>query len=304
MKVNILFLKNKNSLILKSFFFTFFVKKVKYISKKIKSYAIKKIFFDFKFFSFLLIILQIIYIVMVITKKAIENQIYIDKIWSLIHELDIDFKDISNYILAFIHRSIVNEKPDFAPEHNERLEFLWDAVLELVVTSNLFSDYPFKTEWELTDIRSAIVRGRNLSNVAKKLNFSEYLLLWKWEEKSGWRDNDYLLANVVEAVIWAIYVDLWFIEAKNFIERHIYPVVREVVENNLTKDYKTTIQELAQANFDVTPTYQVLEEIWLDHDKIFTVWIYFWDDLKWTWKWSSKKKAQEQAAYDAYLKIK
>ncbi|MDD3793559.1 MAG: ribonuclease III [Candidatus Gracilibacteria bacterium] len=241
---------------------------------------------------------------MVITKKAVENQIYIDKIGNLILSLDIDFKDISNYILAFIHRSIVNEKPDFAPEHNERLEFLGDAVLELVVTDNLFNDYPEKTEGELTDIRSAIVRGRNLSNVAKKLNFSEYLLLGKGEEKSGGRDNDYLLANVVEAVIGAIYVDLGFIESKNFIEKHIYPVVHEVIKNNLTKDYKTTIQELAQANFDVTPTYKVLEEIGLDHDKIFTVGIYFGEILKGTGKGSSKKKAQEQAAYDAYLKIK
>lgn len=241
---------------------------------------------------------------MVITKKAIENQVYIEKIWKLITELNIEYKDISNYILAFIHRSIVNERPDFTPEHNERLEFLWDAVLELVVTDNLFTDYPTKTEWELTDIRSAIVRGRNLSNVAKKLKFSEYLLLWRWEEKSWGRDNDYLLANVVEAVIWAIYVDLWFKETKKFIETHIYPVVKEVVENNLTKDYKTTIQEFAQASFDVTPTYKVLNEIWLDHDKIFTVWIYFWDDLKWVWEWSSKKKAQEEAARDAYLKIK
>lgn len=240
---------------------------------------------------------------MVITKKAIENKIYIDKIWNLIHSLDIDFKDISNYILAFIHRSIVNEKPDFTPEHNERLEFLWDAVLELVVTDNLFVDYPWKTEWELTDIRSAIVRWRNLANVAKKLNFSEYLLLWKWEEKSWWRENDYLLANVVESVLWAIYIDLWFFEAKKFIEKHIYHVVWEVVENNLTKDFKTTIQELAQAKFDVTPTYKVIHEEWLDHDKKFTIWIYFWEQLKWTWIWTSKKKAQEKAAMDAYLKL-
>jgi len=240
---------------------------------------------------------------MVIAKKAIENQIYIDKIGSLIHSLDIDYKNISCYILAFIHRSIVNEKPDFAPEHNERLEFLWDAVLELVVTDNLFNDYPKKTEGELTDIRSAIVRWRNLANVAKKLNFSEYLLLWKWEEKSWGRENDYLLANVVESVLWAIYLDLWFLEAKKFIEKHIYHVVSEVVENNLTKDFKTTIQELAQADYDITPTYQVISEEWLDHDKIFTVWIYFAEDLKWTWIWSSKKKAQEKAAMDAYFKL-
>lgn len=240
---------------------------------------------------------------MVIAKKAIENEIHIEKIGTLLLDLNIDYKNIATYILAFIHRSIVNEKPEFAPEHNERLEFLWDAILELVVTDNLYHDYPKKTEWELTDIRSAIVRGRNLANVAKKLNFSKYLLLWKWEEKSWWRENDYLLANVVEAVIWAIYLDIWMWEARSFIEKHIYPVVKDIVKNNLTKDYKTTIQELAQADFDVTPTYNVISEEWLDHDKIFTVWIYFNTDLKWVWKWSSKKKAQEQAANDAFIKL-
>ena len=95
---------------------------------------------------------------MVITKKAIESQALIEKLEKLLLDLDINYKNISHYILAFIHRSVVNERPDYAPEHNERLEFLWDAVLELVITSNLFKDYPKKTEWELTDIRSGILK--------------------------------------------------------------------------------------------------------------------------------------------------
>lgn len=261
---------------------------------------LKNIFFNFKFFSFLLFFKKLN---MVIAKKAVENPIYIEKIWWLLMELEINYNDISKYILAFIHRSIVNEKQDFAPEHNERLEFLWDAILELVVTENLYKDYPKKTEGELTDIRSAIVRWRNLSNVARKLEFSKYLLLWKWEEKSGGRENDYLLANVVEAVIWAIYLDLWIEIARNFINKYVYPIVNDVVKNNLTKDFKTSVQELAQAEFDVTPTYDVISEEGLDHDKIFTVWIYFKEELKWTWKGSSKKKAQEKAAEDAYIKL-
>lgn len=240
---------------------------------------------------------------MVIAKKAVENPIYMEKIWWLLLDLDISYNDIAIYILAFIHRSIVNEKQDFAPEHNERLEFLWDAILELVVTENLYKDYPKKTEGELTDIRSAIVRWRNLSNVAKKLEFSKYLLLWKWEEKSWWRENDYLLANVVEAMIWAIYLDLWMSKARNFVNTYIYPVVNDIVKHNLTKDFKTSIQELAQADYNITPTYDVISEEWLDHDKVFTVWIYFKEDLKGIWKWSSKKKAQEKAAEDAYIKL-
>lgn len=240
---------------------------------------------------------------MVITRKAIENEIQIKKITELLYNLNIDFNDIKLYILAFIHRSIVNERPDFAPEHNERLEFLWDAVLELITTDNLYNDYKDKTEWELTDIRSAIVRWRNLSTIARKLELNEYLLLWKWEEKSWGRENDYLLANVVEALIWAIYLDLGLSQAREFIEKNIYPSVIDIVKYNLLKDFKTSIQEYAQAHFDVTPTYNVLSEKWLDHDKIFEVWIYFWDTLKWIWKWTSKKKAQEKAAEVAYINL-
>lgn len=241
---------------------------------------------------------------MVIVKKAIENDVQIQKVSKLLEELEINFQDISTYILAFIHRSIVNEKPDFAPEHNERLEFLWDAVLELVITSNLFNDFKQKAEWELTDIRSAIVRWKNLAKIAKKLWFADYLLLWNWEEKSGGRNNNYLLANVVEAFIWALYLDLWLEEAKKFINKFIYTTVDEILTTNAIKEYKTLVQEFAQAKFDITPTYEIIDEYGLDHEKTFIVWIYFWTELKWQWNWSSKKKAQESAAKDAYLKLK
>ena len=240
---------------------------------------------------------------MITRKKADNDEIQIERIWKFIKSIWIEYNNISHYILAFIHRSIVNEKPDYTPEHNERLEFLWDAVLELTVTSNLFFDYPEKPEWKLTDIRSAIVRWKNLAKIARELKLNEYLFLWKWEEKWWWRDNDYILANTVEAVIWAIYLDLWYDKAKEFINKHIYPSVIEIVKNNLTKDYKTTIQEYAQAQFDITPTYEVLSEKWLDHEKQFTIWIYFWDKQMWIWLWTSKKKAQEEAAHDAYLKL-
>ncbi len=233
---------------------------------------------------------------MVITKKAIESEAMIEKFEWLLAKLDIDYNDISNYILAFIHRSIVNEKPDYAPEHNERLEFLWDAVLELVITNNLYLNYPKKTEWELTDIRSALVRGTNLAKVAKKLDFSDYLILGKWEEKSWWRENDYLLANVVESLLWAIFLDLWFKKAEDFIDTHIYPTIEDILKYNLIKDFKTNIQEYAQAKYDITPSYEVIDESWLDHDKTFEVWVYLNDKLIWKWEWTSKKKAQEKAA--------
>ncbi len=241
---------------------------------------------------------------MVIRKKAIQNEALIEKFDKLLKTLDIKYKDISHYILAFIHRSVVNEKPDFTPEHNERLEFLWDAVLELVITNNLFNDYPKKTEWELTDIRSALVRWTNLSKIAKQLNFANYLVLWKWEEMTWWRKNDFLLANVVESLIWAIYIDLWLDITTNFINKYIYPSINNILENNLVKDYKTTIQEFAQAVFEITPSYRVLNESWLDHDKTFEVWVYLKDKIVWKWIWSSKKKAQEKAAEDWFNNLK
>jgi len=240
---------------------------------------------------------------MVITKKAVENPIYIDKLGKLVEKLEIKTNNISVYILSFIHRSIVNERPDLAPEHNERLEFLWDAVLELAVTDALFNEFPEKSEWELTDIRSALVRWKNLSLVARKLGFSEYLLLGKWEEKTGWRENDYILANTVEAVIWAIYIDLWVEEARKFILKNIYSMLPDIFSQNLTKDYKTLFQEHAQALFEITPDYKLISHEWPDHDKIFEIWAYIWDKIFWIWKWSSKKKAQEHAAENAYLEL-
>lgn len=241
---------------------------------------------------------------MIVKKKAIHSDILIEKFQKLLNILDIKYNDISHYILAFIHRSVVNERPDYTPEHNERLEFLWDAVLELVITQNLYIDYPKKTEWELTDIRSALVRWTNLAKTAKKLNFADYLVLWKWEELTWGRKNDYLLANVVEAMIWAIYIDLWIEQATKFINTNIYPFVNEIIEHNLVKDYKTTIQEFAQAKFEITPNYIVLSESWLDHDKTFEVWVYLWEKIIGRWIWSSKKKAQEKAAMDWFNNIK
>lgn len=226
-----------------------------------------------------------------------------DKISVLLKKLEINFKDPSLYVLAFIHRSIVNERPDFAPEHNERLEFLGDAVLELAITNNLYKDFPKKPEGELTDIRSALVRWTNLASVAKNLWLPEYLLLWKWEEMSWGRSNDYLLANVVEALLWAIYLDLWVEVASDFVNKYIYITLDDILKNNKTKDHKTIIQEYAQAEYEITPTYKILDETWPDHDKTFQVWVYLNDKQVWVGTWSSKKKAQEAAASDWYNKI-
>lgn len=238
---------------------------------------------------------------MVITQRATESLLCQEKIELLLSSLDIKHNDIKLYILAFIHRSIVNERNDFAPQHNERLEFLWDAVLELVITDKLFWDYPEKQEWEMTDMRSALVRGRNLAEVAKQLDFQQYLYLWKWEEKSGGRENDYILANTVESFIWALYLDKGFEDARIFILQYIYTTLPTILENKLFKDFKTLLQEYTQAQKDITPHYEVISESGPDHEKDFCIWVFLKKDKIGEWHGSSKKKAQESAAENAYI---
>lgn len=237
---------------------------------------------------------------MVIVQEVTKNEKYREKYKGLLDTLHIDCKNIENYILAFIHRSVVNERPDFAPTHNERLEFLWDAVLELVVTQKLYVDFPEKAEWELTDIRSAIVRWRNLTIVSKELGFNKYLILGNGERQSWWENNDYILANTVEAFIGALYLDVWYQEAHDFILKYLYSKLDTILKEKLFKDAKSSIQEYVQAHYDVTPTYKVLEESWPDHNKNFCVWVYRWEILLGKWEGSSKKKAEEDSAKNAY----
>lgn len=238
---------------------------------------------------------------MVITKKATENEECIKKIGSLLSKLEVPYNDISLFIQAFVHRSIVNERPDFAPEHNERLEFLWDAVLELVVTDNLYKQFSDKSEWELTDIRSALVRGKNLARISKDLNFPDYLFLGNGEELWWWRQNEYLLANVLEAFLWAIYIDSGIESSKAFINKYVYPTLQFIIENKLFKDFKSLVQEYAQAKYDITPTYEVIEDSWPDHDKLFRTALVIWTTRVWIGSGSSKKKSQENAAENAYM---
>lgn len=152
-------------------------------------------------------------------------------------------------------------------------------------------------------MRSALVRGRNLSQVAKNLGFQEYLLLGKWEEKSWGRENDYILANTLEAFIGAIFLEFWIKIASDFIEKYIYTTLSGIEDQRLLKDYKTLLQEYTQAHKDITPHYEVLEENGPDHDKNFLVAVYLKTQQIGTWNGSSKKKAQEDAAKNAYITL-
>lgn len=171
---------------------------------------------------------------------------------------------------ALTHRSYLNEHRNI-PEHNERIEFLGDAVLELIVSDFLYQRYPDRPEGDLTSFRSALVKTDTLAQAARDLEIGEYIRLSKGEEESGGREKDYLLANAFEAVLGAIYLDKGYNTCKDFISRTLLPKIEQIVEYRLDIDSKTKIQELAQSVYKTTPTYEVIKEEGPDHNKTFTV---------------------------------
>ncbi len=215
--------------------------------------------------------------------------------------LGITFKDKSLLDLAFVHKSYVNEANDKS-EQNERLEYLGDAVLELAVTDYLYHKFPGHPEGDLTNWRSALVKGKNLSKVAKKLGLGEFLYLSRGEELSGGREKAYILANTVEAVIGAIYLDSGFEVAREFIMKHIVVLLEDIISQGLDVDPKSRVQELAQEKLNVTPRYELLSETGPDHDKKFVMGIYFADRLIADGEGSSKQEAEQSAAGNALAK--
>ncbi|MFC1656684.1 ribonuclease III [Patescibacteria group bacterium] len=203
---------------------------------------------------------------------------------------------------VFVHRSYLNEHPGFKLSSNERLEFLGDAVLELVVTENIYKAYD-KNEGELTSLRSALVKGKNLAKVARKLNLSKYLLLSKGEEKNQGRDNDLLLANTFEALVGALYLDLGFDKTMDFIELQVLNSLDAILKNELYVDAKSQLQEIYQAKRNITPTYKVLKESGPDHAKKFIVGVYLNKQKLAQGLGASKQLAQTEAARQALLKI-
>lgn len=214
-------------------------------------------------------------------------------------DLNISPKKFDNFYLAFTHKSVLNESLDFYQESNERLEFLWDAILELVITEQLFLDFPEKTEWALTDMRSAIVRGRNLANVAFKIGVSNSVQLSRWEFRVSGHENPYILANTMEAILWAIYLDFGFEFVKNWIIENIYSTLDEIISRWLYIDPKSYLQELTQEFWGQLPVYNLLDAVGQDHNKTYIVSVSLWDCILGEWKWTSKKKAEQDAAENA-----
>lgn len=218
-------------------------------------------------------------------------------------KIGIKFTNPNHLVQALVHRSYLNEHRDFGLGHNERLEFLGDAVLELVVTEFLFQNY-LNPEGELTDWRAALVNAKMCAEVARDLMIEEYLFLSHGESKdANTKARDYILANAVEAIIGAIYHDRGWEMAKQFITRWIIIKLPKVLELNLWRDPKSRFQESAQEIIGLTPTYRVLKEEGPDHDKQFIVGVYLDNEKIAEGTGTSKQEAQVDAAEHA-LQVK
>jgi ribonuclease III len=218
-------------------------------------------------------------------------------------KLSVKLENAELFKTSFTHRSYLNEHPDYKLSSNERLEFLGDAVLQLLSSEYLYKKYPNSPEGVLTNYRSAIVCTPSIAQEAKKLGYGELLLLSNGEETTGGRDREYILANTFEAVLGALYTEKGLEYCRTFVNKNLFYKVDEIVENEDYKDAKSRFQEAAQEKHAVTPTYQVLEAWGPDHEKMFKVGVFLGAELWGTGEGRSKQKAEQQAAIDALTKI-
>jgi len=218
-------------------------------------------------------------------------------------KLKIKFKNKDLLTQAFVHRSYLNENPNLGMHHNERLEFLGDAVLELAVTEYLYKEYPQKPEGELTSWRAALVNAKILSKIAQELDFNDFLLLSRGELKEIGKARQYILANTFEAFVGSLYLDQGYEPCQKFIKKCVIKDLPEIIESQLYRDAKSRFQEEAQEKVGVTPNYRVLREWGPDHAKHFIIGVFLGDELAAEGEGFSKQEAEEQAAKKA-LEIK
>jgi len=217
---------------------------------------------------------------------------------SLAEKIGINFKNIDLLKQALTHCSYLNEHKNYKLDHNERLEFLGDAVLELVVTDYLYKNYK-NPEGELTNWRAALVNGEMLAKISGKLGVEEFLLMSKGEAKDKGKARQYLLANAMEAIIGAIYLDQGekgYAESQKFIQKNIITELPEILEKKLYDDPKSSFQEKAQEVSGITPSYRVIEESGPDHDRKFIVGVYIGNEMIAKGEGLSKQEAQRNAA--------
>ncbi|MEK7658536.1 MAG: ribonuclease III [Patescibacteria group bacterium] len=216
-------------------------------------------------------------------------------------KLGLKFKNKDLLTQAFVHRSYLNENPSFHLNNNERLEFLGDAVLELVVTDHLYRDYPEKSEGDLTNWRAALVNAKMLTKVAEELGFNDFLLLSRGETKELGKARQYILANSFEALIGSIYLDSGYEPADKFIKKYLMVNLPNIIKNQLYKDSKSQLQEEAQEKEGITPTYKVVKEWGPDHSKKFIVGVFLGENKVAEGEGSSKQEAEESAAKNALV---
>jgi len=216
---------------------------------------------------------------------------------SLLEEkLDIGFIDKNLLWEALTHRSYLNENHSWKQTHNERLEFLGDAVLELAVSVLLYRKFPKSPEGEMTMLRAALVNYQRLAIVAKEIELHKFILMSRGEAKDNGRAHEVILANAIESLIGAIYLDQGFKTAHKFIEEFIFSHLDEVLATKSYKDPKSELQELVQEKLKLTPTYSVQDETGPAHEKVFTVGVFFGDKHIANGEGKSKQEAEIEAA--------
>ena len=210
--------------------------------------------------------------------------------------LEIEIEDSELFKTTFTHRSYLNEHPGYKNPSNERLEFLGDAVLELIATHFLYEKYPEHAEGDLTAYRAALVNAVTCAEVANQIGMNDFLLLSRGEAKDTGRARNILLANAFEALVGAIYLDQGYDAARQFINKHLFPKIDHIVRERLWQDAKSALQERVQEYDGVTPSYAVLRETGPDHDKRFIVGVYVKDALLAEGDGKSKQEAEQSAA--------
>ncbi len=227
-----------------------------------------------------------------------------DNISKLEKETGIAFREENLILEALTHRSYLNEHPEWPLPHNERLEYLGDAVLELAVSEKLFRAFPDYPEGKLTVLRAALVNYQMLARVATRLKLENYLLLSRGERSDSAKAKEVILANACEAVVGAIYLDGGFAAADGFTERFVMPYLEEILKTGSYRDAKSELQERIQEKLRVTPTYRVIREDGPAHERVFHIGVYFDDELIAEGSGSSKQEAETQAARNALAKYK
>ena len=224
-----------------------------------------------------------------------------DRISQLEAKIGFEFKNKDLLLQALTHRSYLNENPKVGLDHNERLEFLGDAVLELVVTEYLYNNYP-NPEGEMTNWRAALVNAVMLSKISNEFDLNDFVLLSRGEARDTGRARQYILANAIEALIGAIFLDQGYEPCQKFIGRFVLKELPDIIEKRLYRDPKSLFQEEAQERVGITPTYEVTEEWGPDHARNFKIGVFLEKEMAGIGQGPSKQEAQQDAASDALRK--